>query len=497
MDSDDLADIRGLPDLAFPSVGYDVGLDFSPSKHVPPDWSDMRQEISSKIGRSVALIDNTTATNAVALFEDGLMAPVSARAALLPDLATLIFGLAHFDHLLVIDHGNSEPWVDKKLRMLTEMSDGAVQPVRVNAGNNAGRIAGDLESKFVRLQYKFFDRPDLHGAWQKTWSALMGAEVAEPVPFSIEHANVTNAKYRAFEHHFEHDILRTPKHPLQDDRRLGTPRHIQVPDSLQLYGGQREEFSAAECRAIFASYHTFRSMFYHALSDYLNAPYLACALRQATTHVLPIADARSGRTINAHEVFQAVERYNVRDALKFAVPVVQVAPTLAAFFAIASEEKKGRALSIAGWTRVLRRIRAQSMRYRRVVLQLVEGFESGDLQQIDRVFRELNTPKPDLTESATSVLSAAARLKLADYKGAADDFWKLLASKPWETVARLATRWQISFILKARDTASRCLSLEAQCNKIWGRGFSERERAYLTGLVTLHTEPSATPNNRS
>jgi hypothetical protein len=485
-----LADIRRAPGVAPPSLGLDINLDFTAPEAAAQAWGMLRQEVAAKrAGGTVALIDNTTAVNAISLLDSGLPEPGAllgdwAWATLLPDLMTLVFGLTHFDRLLVISLDDREV-ADQRLRKLIDWCGGAVEVFPGSRIPADGMIALDLGGKFDRVQHAFFDRADLHERWRRTWSTLMRGEVDDPFPFTIRHVNVTKAHYRTMQRHMEHTLLRSPKHPLQQESVLGAPRVPPLPSGGGPYRGVAD-FTDAESRAIYASYHTFRGMFYHALAEYLDAPYLPCAARQVVTHVLPIFDETKLEPSRHATFLRSIDTLRVDDKpLRVALPALRISPTLAAFLKRALEAKGEAAISPKHWRTALKNIRDDSERYRRVIARLLESFVSGDMVHIEKVFSEVGVPAPELIEQAGSVIEAATDVIAANYEGAAGKFWKLLAQKPWETMSRLRARWRLSFILDAREVARRALAVEEQARKIWGRGFVEAERRFLAEFANL------------
>jgi hypothetical protein len=491
MDSTALVDLRREPQTHV-SVGYDVGLDFTQPASYTPAWTAMKDEVLKDFsGESIALIDNTTAVNSILMMHTGLPRGTvwdAAWGALLPDLTTLVFGLTHFDRLLVIAHGDSSSHENKKLKELTDWCDQAIVPIRISSSHNAHDMATDLVDKFNRIQFAFFDREDLHSKWSRMWTAMIGNEVAEPFPFTIEPENVTNKKYLRLQGDLMRTLFRTPKHPLQGDYEFGVPYLIQLPGHPESYGGHAD-LTPPEHRAVYASYHTYRTMFYTALADFFGWPYLPCSVRQVLTHVLPIYGELRPDLMKNVEQLRLVDKYAVKKELRFALPAVSISPSLAAFFKEALQAKgEARHVSDKHWRQAIKSIRAGSERYRRLVARLSASFGSGDLEYIDKIFTELDKRPPSLLESAASVLTAGISVGVGEYTGAAKEAWTLLAKKPWEVISRLSTRWHLSFILGARGIASHCLSLEAQCEALWGHRFNTVERAYLENLSRLDTQ---------
>jgi hypothetical protein len=493
MDPTALVDIRREPQVHV-SVGYDVGLDFTQPASYTPAWTVMKDEVLQEFsGESIALIDNTTAINSMSMMQFGLPRGAvwdGAWGALLPDLTTLAFGLTHFDRLLVIVHGDSSSRENKKLKELAEWCDGAIVPIRISSSPNANDMATDLEDKFNRIQLSFFDREDLHPKWSRIWTAMIGGEVAEPFPFTVRPKNVTNKRYLRLQGDLMRTPFRTPKHPLQGDDEFGVPYLTQLPGHPENYGG-RGEFTPPEHRAVYASYHTYRTMFYTALADFFGWPYLPCSVRQVLTHVLPIYGELRPDLAKNVEHLRLVDKYTAKKRLRFALPAVQISPSLAVLFkeALRAKGEKKR-VSDEHWRQAIKSIRADSERYRRLVARLLASFYSGNLEHIDKVFTELDKRPPSLLEPAGSILTAGISVGVGEYTSAANEAWTLLAKKPWEILSRLSTRWHLSFILGARVIAGQCLSLEAQCEALWGNRFNTVERAYLENLSRLDAQIS-------
>jgi hypothetical protein len=463
---------NALSDFVHPTTGYDVGL-FEPTGNTgSPVWSTLKSEITSKMSGTIAIVDNTTACNSLRLLEAGLGNKEFSPAAHLPDLHVLFFALTHFDHLLVFDHGSS---TEELQRLGTFLPDETMLPLTIPIGASAGpSLSADLEDKFSRIQREFLlKRLDLHKPWSAKWGSLLGGEVAEPIGFTVGNSEVTEEI---------EGLLNSPKHPLQKDRDLfdaSFPTGFgQVPTiALGRLGSPERE------RSVYASYHTYRTMFYHALAGYLGHPYVPCGIRSVMMDVFPLGDLVDEKTIRDHAFVRQLEQYAPSKRLKFLLPTLKISPSLAAAFDAYARLSKGEHPKSI-WKEVIGELRSQSAGYRQLIGQLLVSCDQGDALEIERILHLMKThPGKEVIEDLESASKAVIEITAGHFLGALKEAVLLLLKSPWEALRNLATHWRLRFILTAKNLAKKSLSLEHQCEKVWGRRFTERERGFLTALA--------------
>jgi hypothetical protein len=239
-----------------------------------------------------------------------------------------------------------------------------------------------------------------------------------------------------------------------------------------------------------ASYHTYRSIFYFCLSEYLNIPYIPCGMRGISTNFLPIQSLQNPSDPLNPNALLTLERLardrsfrNISPAIQ--LPVLQITPVFAKVIDILQSFDQ------PNWKETIRQIRTESAEYRKIFNEFMracyEAHHVDEIREFIHILSKDNEGGKEITSAVIKIvgliemLTAASINPLATLKDLAD----IVQLRPWEYLQRLTRKRNLSFILNAQSLAALSISLENQCQRIWKRPFSTGERAYLTRMTKL------------
>lgn len=419
---------------------------------------------------STAIIDGTTARNTLILMQEGLANSDSFHGAMLPDMAVLFFAITHFEDLVLLDHGLSD--VERKTLKNFFKDCLHVPDIWKSTLQTDENLKNDLFLKFNSIQGEFKDRNYLHSEWSDAWGKLLNVKQIKPAYFNDDLDK----------------LLDSPSHPLHGEAKDLDRNFIEAIKKVRIWPSKSFQLDIGEQASAFASYHTFRSIFYYCLAEYVGYPYLPCGTRGIATDFLPVEYLkRETDYLNpahhlkfSHNVMQ--KKLNERPPC-VELPILKVQPTLAIVF-----EKMRQYGAEPNWPNIVSELRDESYNYRKDARDFVracteEGF---DLQKISDLGRALGKGPDEGYQAALSTAKIAASLGkgyfTANPNSTVNAANEAIKSRPWEFIKNWTLRRRMKFVIRCAQLAANCLSLEKSCNEVWGRGLSKKERLYLERL---------------
>lgn len=438
-----------------------------------PFWTCLYDEIEKL--SSIAIVDNTMVQNALNLMECGLGDDDTFNAALLPDLAVFLFTITHFDDLLLLDHGLSTTQRDKVDSLLGNMVFRKV--LWEEESSKDEMLRDELYKKFNSIQHSFSKRDNLHDEWSAAWAELLNAKSIS-IQYFVDGSPIEM-------------LIDSPAHPLLTDLSDFSTDFLKavskdsnwIPKPLWKPSLQASKYS------IMASYHTFRSIFYHCVSDFLRVPYLACGTRGISVNYLPVQNLTDSDCLNPNFPYTFEKLAQIGELQKvgmnISLPALKATPTLALALNKAKEYKDPK------WSNIIDEIRYESADYRKTVALFMKACreETFDFQTIRNFIDSFDSGTHDILKAAGSFLSLSGKLMgsfiTENPTLTVSALRDVIKDRPWDFVSKRMRRFHLRFILRAADLATNTFLVEQECHKIWGRRFSKGEREYLKRLQKL------------
>jgi hypothetical protein len=459
-----------------------------------PGWKELRSRVSN--GHTVFL-DNTTLRNSLILMQGGLGDGESSNALLLPDLVTLLFAYAYFDNIIVLDQGlldDEQSGLAAVFPELTVVHWSEVSDIRDPRGTS---LLYEHHLALEAIQEEFFRWPSLHKGWTDAWSKIYRADV-QPVNFR------TDSEIDA--------LLESPAGKLTE---VWTQQKDTITQAIFRRIAYRRPRWADRLKtderllSALASYHTYRSILYFCLSDGFNWSYLPCGIRGVATALLPLRElAKNNANHPLNPQYKNLTLALARQAaarspgiargveeLRLELPILRLNPTAAALLRKLLEFKPAVRIGLdhPTWKIIAQEWREESSATRGQLRECTAALEQDpfDPKPFLRIARSLSLDKvgfEGVSSVASIVVGGAALLSTNPIaakfgeKALVDGIIGSTKSAPgiWNYICTLRPRRRLQFLLRSREAAGTVLNAEELCSQVWGRGFSEVERQYLT-----------------